>query len=33
MIWDFMGRRPLSVMDHVDLIKDGPQILNKMRKV
>ena len=24
MIWDFMGRRPLSVRDHVVLIRDPP---------
>ena len=33
MIWDFMGRRPLPVRDHVDSVKDGPHLWNKISKV
>ena len=33
MIWDFKGRRPLPVRDHVFSIKDGPWLSNKMSKV
>ena len=33
MIWDFMGRRPLSTRDYVVSIEDGPRLLNHVSKV
>ena len=30
MIWNFKDRKPLSVRDYLDSIKDGPWLLNRV---
>ena len=33
MVWDFIGRRPLTVRDLAVSLKDGPWLLNHISKV